>query len=229
MSAVARLKELLVGLKIDSDERELEYLNFRKYSLTTLTAAGKKATGCTDGLIRLVDLMHSNTDHHFAFAVGEAEFKTNKSRIKLYQNLLELTSLSISSEFGQAVVLIATDLNKKWQLMFFDKPNHITIQNFLFGSVAISTFKGLLQTVKGRKAKLDLDSLPSIVPALPFAAGSARDEPGEQDLAAFGIASSSRADQLQSSQDMVNFLNLRYDANVTLPLSASSPGWNLYS
>ena len=81
--------------------------------------------------------------------------------------------------------------------------------------------------MKGRKA--ELDHSPNIVPALPFAAGSSQDEPGEQDLRGFDIPGSSRADKLQSLQNMVNFLNLKYDANVTLPLSARSPGWNLYS
>lgn len=79
--------------------------------------------------------------------MGLVELETDKYPLKVGQNLLELLSLSTASTFKKAVVLLATDCNKKWELFFFSDGRTITSKVYDHGSKTWDDFFQLLNTM----------------------------------------------------------------------------------
>ena len=81
-----------------------------------------------------------NFGNVFTFVKGPVELKTNKYPLKTGQNLLELLALSRASSFQKAVVLLATNCNKKWEVFYFASGTEIRCQICKHGSKAWEDF-----------------------------------------------------------------------------------------
>ena len=198
---------------VDNDMRKVEFVDVHKKRFVPLKACGKKSGGQTDAVIRFSALQHDDTSH-FAWVIGGVELKINTAPLRLFQLLLELVAISSVSSFEQGVVLLGTDLNTKWEVLFFDATDHITIQAFRFGSVALAFVKEKLKSVHAQVTHLQ--TLPQIQEGVQL------EEPMglHQDLRGFGSCAKSEHDRLQDLHNFAQFLNRRFDANVTLPLWA---------
>jgi hypothetical protein len=200
--------------KVKTDTRSVEILKVNHNDLILLKGGSKEAKGKTDLIIRFNEPIH-NDYAKFGFSIGSVELKTDKCLLNFFQLLLESVAMSYMSEYKQGIVLLGTDLNDKWEIMYFDKPNHISHEAFEYGTVAMARLKELLQTLHKRLA--DLDALSSISQTQ-LQLGRVRTE---QDLEGFDLRQA-MTDKQQAVQDFALFLREKYNANVTLPIWARS-------
>jgi len=221
--AITQIETAMRELAVDGDKREIEFRDVRKNDLLTLKVGRKVSPGQTDVTIGLKEPRHSD-GAEFAFVIGMVELKTDKANLKSFQQLLELVAMSRVSQFRQGVALLGTDLNTKWEVLFFDKRDHITVQPFQFGTVAIQFFQEKLQCVNTRVEDLKRLSAVSEIGDLHLSAE------GEQDLRGFGGHNYSVEDRVQDLKALERHFNENYNANVTLPFWAlSSDASGIYS
>jgi len=225
--AIDKMRSLFCKFSVLGDDRQVDFRDVRSRNLHTLRACGKESTGQTDVAITLKELQHSDLAK-FNFVIGIVELKTDKAELKGCQQLLELVAMSQMSQYGQGVALLGTDLNKKWEVLYFDKPDHITVQAFRFGSVAIMFFREKLKYVSVRMENLRKARhvLPPVAEmgVLHIASGE------EQDLGGFDRPNEDVHDRLQGLKALERYFNENCNANVTLPLWAqSSDAFGIYS
>jgi hypothetical protein len=214
--AIEYLKELLQEVEVTvkgGATMGVEILDVHSLLLNPIKGNHKEAAGKTDALIRVCQPIMDDTAR-FAWALCIVEFKTDKEQLKFPQQLLELVSVSNMSDYRQGTVLLGTDLNKKWEIMHFEKPNHIVCQVYKFGSVAISELRKLLMTASVRLEENKGVNLPYVQSSqlLPVV-----HQGEEQDLVGFDIAHDPQADARQFLQDFARQLNYVFNQEVILP------------
>ena len=127
-NAVEYLKGLLQEVEVSVQggaTARVKILDVHTLFLDPIKCDHKEATGKTDALICLCKQIVDNRSR-FSWALGIVEFKTDKDELNFSQQLLKLVSVSTyMSDFRQGTVLLGTDLNKKWEIMYFDRPNHV--------------------------------------------------------------------------------------------------------
>jgi len=226
-SAIVKLQGIMGKVLVSGDDRQVDFRDVRSRSLHTLRACGKESTGQTDVVITFKEHQHSDLAK-FAFVIGIVELKTDKAELKGCQQLLELVAMSQMSQYGQGVALLGTDLNSKWEVLYFDNPDHITVQAFQFGSVAISFFREKLQSMPLRLENLKQAS--HVLPPVAEMGGLHIASGREQDLGGFDRPNEDVHDRLQGLKALERYFNENCNANVTLPLWAqSSDAFGIYS
>ena len=186
-------------------------------SLLPIHGCQKKLTGKTDALIRIKEL-DIDTEAAFSWALGAVEFKTNKQNLNFFQQVFELIALSRMSQFEKGVVLLGTDLNAKWQVLYFQEPNRILCCSYKCGTHAISQLKDLLISTSARIEKLNAVSQ-STGQKLPFSPSLASlNERDEQDLNGYDNIPKTQADVIQSVQNLARVFNKH-------GISVEFPGW----
>jgi len=222
-NAISTLATCIGSVVVDQDSRKIEFQDVGNKNLLKLKACRKESSGQSDVAIRFKDLQHDD-QADFAFVIGIVEFKTDKAPLKFFQQLLELVAMSRISEYGQGLALLGTDLNTKWEVVFFDKRDHITVQAFEFGTVAIKFFREKLQSVHARVEDLSRLSPVAEMAGLHLSTGQ------EQDLRGFDQPNDDVQDTLQDLKALARHFNENYNANVTLPLWVQSPdAFGIYS
>jgi len=211
IKAMEQLCELLDFGNVPSDTRKVEFVDARKTPLQPLKASHKECNGQTDIAIRFEDLQHDD-EATFAFVIGLVELKTDKCKLNFYQLVLELIAMSRMSEFGQCIALLGTDLNEKWEVLYFDKANHIICQPFLHQTQAIPFFKEKLVSIHRRVAEF--------VPLASIAEEHWLSESinNDQDLRSFGLPRGTQGDTAQFVQDVARWLNVKFNAQVSPPV-----------
>jgi len=223
VQAIEALENHVGQINVQGDTRKVEFVDVRKRNLVTLRAGCNECPGQTDVVIRFDELQHSDLAE-FAFVIGMVELKTDKAKLKSCQQLLELVAMSHMSQHGQGVVLLGTDLNAKWEVLFFDNPDHITVQAFKFGSVALKFFQEKLQSVHARVDELKLLSAESGMGRLHLSPER------EQDLEGFDPTDEGTQVRLQKLKALERHFNENYNANVAIPFWAqSSDASGIYS
>jgi hypothetical protein len=167
----------------DIDGESIQFFNARKFDLFPLHATGKRCTGQSDVGIEVQDTAYE--DNRFIHTLQLTELKTEASKIRVYQLLLQLASLSRMSRFRQGVVIMGTDCVAGWTLAHFERRNCIHVQNFSSGSACLARLHTLLASIISRSDALA--PLPSIVEG---ATGSSRASSAvvatpEQDVSGF--------------------------------------------
>jgi hypothetical protein len=146
------------------EDSEVEIVNVCQTHMWPLTYNHNTARGKTDLAVR--EKSAAVPPNFLSFAMGLAELKTSSASIKEAQVVFELVSASRMSKYEQGVVILATDLNTKWWVAWFDDVNRIIIRTFLGGTVALSFFKDKLENAFMRastlKQQLTAKQLPSI-------------------------------------------------------------------
>ena len=104
----------------------------------------RSATGKTDIVIGDKNDIHKGST--FDFAMGTVELKTNKYPLKVGQNLLQLLALSVASAFKEAVVLLATNCNTKWEVFSFSDGGTIISKVYYHDRKAWDDFLQLLNS-----------------------------------------------------------------------------------
>lgn len=208
--AIKKLKTLFGEISVENDIRQLEFFDAHTRYLVPLTACHKKARGKTDAVIRFKEILVDD-QAAFAYVISVTEFKTMTADLQLFQELLELVAMSRMSKYGQAVVLLGTDLNSKWQVCYFDRLDHITCQSFQYGSVALDFVKKMLHSVHQRTANLlPLPSIPEVLHENHIATS-------DQDLGGFRVQFNTTSDLVQDLQQLARHFKERFDADVNVP------------
>jgi hypothetical protein len=214
-NAVRFLRKLLKGLEVTvqgGEKLPVEVQDVHTLLLNPVKGDHKEANGKTDALIRVHQPEIDDTAK-FAWALCAVEFKTDKVKLGFYQQLLELVSLTHMSDYRQGAVLLGTDLNKKWEMMYFERPNHVVCQPYKYGSVAISELKNFLASASERSSGLTTykPSLPQPVRLLPV------HEEQEQNLDAYDRMHDPQADNVQQVQNLMRNLKHLFNAEVCAP------------
>ena len=111
--ALAWLKKSFMVLTAPHELKVVTGANLPKVKGNCRSAKGK-----TNVSIGNANDIHNGST--FDFAMGLVELKTNKYPLKVGQNLLvEPLSLSTTSTFKEAVILLATDCTTNWEFFFF--------------------------------------------------------------------------------------------------------------
>lgn len=118
-------------------------------ALPILKGAGKQAKGKGDLVIGLEKWLNV-ADSVYEQAPGLIELKTDEYPIKVGQMILEITAFSRISRYGRAVVLMATDCNKKWRLVWFHDRNTIHRKNYSSARKCWMDFITLLESAESR-------------------------------------------------------------------------------
>jgi hypothetical protein len=216
--AVEYLKGLLGDLEVtlqNGATMRLEILDVHTKLLPTIEANNLKASGKTDALIRVCQQVVDNRGP-FPWGLCITEFKTNKENLNFYQQVLELVAFAYISNYRQGAVLLGTDLNKKWQILYFDRHNHVLCQSYKFGSVAISELQKLLKSASLRLGEITKEQ-DAKQPLQPLQLLPVVHEEGEQDLSGFQGTQDPQADAVQALQNLARYLNDVYNQEVTLP------------
>jgi hypothetical protein len=129
----------------------LEVADVHNNDMFPLQGHHKTATGKTDLVVREVANSHIN---QLCYAAGLVELKTKAASLCEAQLLFELTSASKMSKYQQGVVLLGTDLNTKWYVVYFQRRNCIVIDQFDDGLVALVSYKELLTSAASRRQHL---------------------------------------------------------------------------
>jgi hypothetical protein len=209
------VKELTVTLM--EKQFEVHIQDVHHNSLLPIIGCQKKLTGKTDALIRIKELA-IDTQAVFSWALGAVEFKTNKQDLNFFQQVFELIALSHMSQFEKGVVLLGTDLNAKWQVLYFEEPNRILCCSYKCGTHAISQLKDLLISTSARVERLNAFSQ-STGQKLPFTPSLASlNERDEQDLNGYDNIPKTQADVIQSVQNLARVFNKH-------GISVEFPGW----
>jgi hypothetical protein len=139
----------------EEDKDELGIFDVTSYALPAVKGDRKTATGRSDlavGDIGLMKLSIENTDAPFSFTNGLIELKTDKTPLKVGQNLLQIVALSMASSFGTGVSLLATDCKEKWEVYSFSSYRQIQRKaGYKDGKQACKDFMQLIKTVNDRK------------------------------------------------------------------------------
>lgn len=117
--------------------------------LPTLKAAGKQAKGKGDMVIG-VEKWLNLADSVYEQAPGLIELNTDEYPIKVGQMILEITAFSKISRYGRGVVLMATNCNDKWRLVWFHDHNTIHRKNYSSARKCWMDFVFLLQRAETR-------------------------------------------------------------------------------
>jgi hypothetical protein len=224
--AVLQLRELMdYSYPYDGDA---EFVDAHRDFLTTLRGGGKESSGKTDIIIRLATSM-AFEDSKYCDALGAVELKTSGSDIRLSQLKLELVALSLMSELCyQGVVILGTDLCKKWVLGQFEQHNRLTFTKYRHGSVALRDFKAALSSAQNRGAALRDAAVAASLSSVPeqhaagaagaAAAAAAAAADSEQDLD--GVLPAAELAAFQREQFLFSYaaaLNRGTDAGVVVP------------
>ena len=123
--------------------------------LPMLTAGGLAASGKGDMVIGNKTSMQY-ADSVCEQAAGLIELKTDEYPIKVGQMILELTAFSMISRFGRAVVLLASDCNTKWRLVWFQDYITICRRNYVSGRKCWMNFQEMIKKAEERSAAMRL-------------------------------------------------------------------------
>lgn len=107
----------------------------QKHDLPPVWCDQYRARGRTDAVVELDT--KSVADNWLRFAAGFVEFKTQTAPMKAWQNVLEVYAGSVGSSFEQGVVLLATDLIGKWEVLHFPRRDMILTEVFEYGEPAV--------------------------------------------------------------------------------------------
>jgi len=221
VKAVSCLRKLLKGLKVSVQgglQMPVEIQDVHSLLLVPVKGDHKQATGKTDALIRVCQ-PEIDDNAKFAWALCAVEFKTDKVKLDFFQQLLELVSITYMSDYRQGAVLLGTDLNNKWQIMYFDRPNHIVCQTYKYGSVAIKELKHFLASASERLADLSTYELSCTQPS-PLLAVHAEEE---QNLDGYHCDHDRHADAVQAIQNLTRKLQNLLNVKVCAPLALHIP------
>jgi len=151
--------------------------------LPKLKANGRSAAGAGDLVIGKGAYITKVDDPH-AHAYGLVELKTDDSRVKPGQSVLELASLSRISRFGRNIALLATDCEDKWQLYYFKDSKTILQREYHHstsnGRKCWEDFKTLIINAETRQLQAPTARYKQTLTGLEEA-----DEEEEQDLGGF--------------------------------------------
>ena len=157
LAARDHLEKLLRIHKINGANVELAAIpSSNLYALECLKHDNTKlrATGKTDLVIRKSTTCQF-PDNELGMAFLIIELKTDKALLTVAQLLLELISASIMSTIcHQGIVILGTDLNKKWYIGHFFAFNQIQICNYKCMFVAIDHLKHLIESSEERGRNL---------------------------------------------------------------------------
>lgn len=221
VKAVSCLRKLLKGLKVSVQggwQIPVEIQDVHSLLLVPVKGDHKQATGKTDALIRVCQ-PEMDDNAKFAWALCAVEFKTDKVKLDFYQQLLELVSITYMSDYRQGAVLLGTDLNKKWQIMYFDRPNHVVCQTYKYGSVAIKELKHFLTSASERLADLSTYKLSCAQPSQLLAVH----EEEEQNLDGYHSEHDHHADAVQAIQNLTRKLQDLFNVRLCAPLALHIP------
>jgi len=121
--------------------------------LPKLTAGGLAASGKGDMVIGNKTSMQY-ADSVYEQAAGLIELKTDEYPIKVGQMILELTAFSMISRFGRGVVLLASDCNTKWRLVWFQDYNTICRRNYVSCRKCWMDFQEMIKKAEERSAAM---------------------------------------------------------------------------
>jgi hypothetical protein len=135
------------------DGKTCAFVDVRKQDLFPLSSDGKRCTGQGDLAIRPTG-GGGFADNRFVHTLALTELKVSAEKIRVYQLLLQIVSLSRMSRFKQGVVVLGTDCCAGWVLVHFERRNHIVTEEFMNGSVCLQRLHELLASIESRHQSL---------------------------------------------------------------------------
>lgn len=208
------------GFKVANQPIALKDVKGKQFQ--PLRAAKKEANGKTDGVVGIqaeIQACENTTEWYFTYSMGLVEIKTDRRRLKKPQMFFQLVALSRESRWGQAVVLLGTDCNKSWFLMWFQEHNKICLQQYLHGRTCLQNFEMLLANIHQRQEDLE-ESCRKLGRVSSLAI---QEEQGEHDLSGFPVNGGSGTDQDKVDQALENEAFLHRVANDLAELYGERP------
>jgi hypothetical protein len=126
--------------------------------LTPIKADGLQAKGKSDGCVAResdLALCEKTGESFYTYGMALVEMKTNRKSLNKAQMLLQLAAFSRESTWGRATVLLGTDGNKKWYLLYFEKYNSIRLTQYEDGRKCLEQFEYFLESIESRQADLE--------------------------------------------------------------------------
>jgi hypothetical protein len=126
--------------------------------LTPIKAVGMQANGKSDGCVAdelSLTLCEESGESFYSYGMALVEMQTNINLLNKAQMLLQLAAFSRESTWGQSTVLLGTDGNKKWYLLYFEKFNSICLTQYKDGRKCLERFEYFLMCIKSRQAELE--------------------------------------------------------------------------
>jgi hypothetical protein len=148
-----QLLSLQASLPTVDDGETCNFVDVRKQDLFPLSSDSKRCTGQGDLAIRPTT-GGGFADNRFVHTLALTELKVSAEKIRVYQLLLQIVSLSRMSRFKQGVVVLGTDCCTGWVLVHFERHNHIVTEEFKNGSVCLQRLHDLLASIESRQQSL---------------------------------------------------------------------------
>lgn len=180
--------------------------------LPQLKAGGKKATGKGDMVIGIKTSIELS-DNVYEQVPGLIELKTDETNINVGQIILEITAFSNISRFGRGVVLLASDCNEKWRLVWFHDYNTIHRRNYKSARKCWEHFVALLKEAGNRKQSM-------LPPRKKRFAVLNEDATDEQDLSGFDVGNDKKQKAVQNEatlHQLANYLGDLYGERPVVP------------